>query len=83
MALPPAEGHSFIVRIWRESRDQPGAGSTWRGTIEHVGDARRQSFTELRQLERFIAPYLRQLGVTRGWRDRLGWWRSGGPEGEA
>ena len=83
MALPAAEGHSFIVRIWRESREEPGAGSTWRGTIEHVEDGRREPLTELRQVERFIAPYLRQLRVTRGWRDRLGWRRLPGSEGEA
>lgn len=80
MALPAAEGHSFIVRIWRESRDMPGGRSTWRGTIEHVEDGRRRYLTDLRQSERFIEPYLRRMGIVRGWRERLGWRKRPGPE---
>jgi hypothetical protein len=46
--------NSFVVRIWHEAVDSEGNVTTWRGSIEHVGSARRLYFQDLDQLVAFI-----------------------------
>jgi len=48
------EIHSFIVRIWKESREAPGAHSELRGSIDHVATGRRLYFRDLNGILRFI-----------------------------
>jgi hypothetical protein len=45
--------HLFIVRIWQET-GQP-AGAAWRGQVEHAPSRRRMYFSNLRDLDDFIA----------------------------
>jgi hypothetical protein len=53
----------FIVRIWRELRDTPGAPPEWRGRIEHLQSHRQAYFNELEEVLRFITPYLEKMRV--------------------
>lgn len=46
---------SFIVRIWHEAVDSDGRVLAWRGSIDHVGSARRLHFQDLEKVVRFIA----------------------------
>ncbi len=50
--------HSFIVRIWNEATDQNGTPTTWRGSIDHVGQGERLYFYELDGVVRFIREQL-------------------------
>ncbi len=45
--------HLFIVRIWQEGGQ--AAGMTWRGQVEHAPSRRRMYFSNLRDLDDFIA----------------------------
>ena len=47
--------NSFVARIWHEAVDSEGNVTTWRGSIEHVGSARRLYFQDLDHLVAFIA----------------------------
>jgi len=49
-----ADTHAFIVRIWYEPLDDEGTQTTWRGSIEHVGSAKRTYFRAIEELVRFI-----------------------------
>lgn len=50
--------HSFIVRLWRESREIEDAISEWRGMIEHVESGERIYLRDLNTIVYFIAKYL-------------------------
>lgn len=56
---------AFIVRIWCESRESPGA-EVWRGSIEHVGSGQRAYFRELDAVTRFLQPHIEAFGVDPG-----------------
>lgn len=56
----PGDRHSFIVRIWWENRDLPGAEQQWRGMIEHVASGERRYFLDLQEIQTFIRAYLPQ-----------------------
>ncbi|MCZ7666768.1 MAG: hypothetical protein M5U34_05855 [Chloroflexi bacterium] len=30
------EGHSFLIRLWKENRDNPMQADVWRGWVQHV-----------------------------------------------
>ena len=45
---------SFVVRIWHEAVDGNGEIIAWRGSIDHVGSARRVYFQDLQEVTRFI-----------------------------
>ncbi len=53
-----AEAHSFVVRIWRESRDDPEAPAEWRGWIEHVQSEQRHYFRDINDISRIVAAYV-------------------------
>lgn len=63
--------HAFIVRIWREPREIPGATPKWRGWIEHVASKEHRAFEDLYSIVTFIEPYLMQLGVRLAVRQRI------------
>jgi hypothetical protein len=63
MRSPGENIQVFIVRIWREPREVPGATPVWRGVIEHVPGTKRRHLKELRDISDFIAPYLEGMGV--------------------
>jgi hypothetical protein len=58
MTLFEAEAHSFVLRIWRENRDDPTVDAEWRGWIEHVQSGRRTYFRELQEIEQLLAEYM-------------------------
>ena len=55
--------HSFIVRLWRESREIEDAISEWRGMIEHVESGERIYLRDLNTIVYFIAKYLEHQEV--------------------
>lgn len=63
MTLSGDDTHVFIVRIWREPRELPGAQPVWRGSIEHLPTNARRYFVDLDDIVDFIAPYLETMGV--------------------
>jgi hypothetical protein len=46
--------HSFIVRVWRESRELPDASQEWRGVVEHVHTGEHHYFLDLAEILSFI-----------------------------
>jgi len=46
--------HSFVVRIWREEKNPAGTATTWRGSIQHVGQGERRYFVDLGEIGRYI-----------------------------
>lgn len=53
MARPTSTEHVFIVRIWHEAGQ--AAGAAWRGQVEHAPSRQRMYFSNLRDLDDFIA----------------------------
>ncbi len=47
--------HTFVVRIWEERRDVPGAPSTWRGRVDDVRSGARRYFTTLEDLVAYLS----------------------------
>ena len=54
------EVHSFVIRIWRENQDNPGAPGEWRGWIQHVQRDKRHYFQEVNDISRIVAGYLNE-----------------------
>jgi len=50
--------HSFIVRIWHESRDLPGAIQEWRGVVEHVPSGAHRYFLDFAEILSFIQSFI-------------------------
>jgi hypothetical protein len=69
MASIQPHTHSFIVKVWLTSPDGETCRYTWHGRVTHVPSGRDRYFLDLKDLARFITPYLHQLGV----RPTLGW----------
>ena len=72
MASIQPNTHSFIVKVWLASPDGTGSRPAWRGRVTHVPSGASRHFRDLVEVNRFIAPYLHQLGVrpTMRWRLR-------------
>jgi hypothetical protein len=58
MTLFEAEGHSFVLRIWRENRDNPATDAEWRGWIEHVQTGQRAYFRQLQEIGQILSGYM-------------------------
>jgi hypothetical protein len=58
-----ANTHVFIIRVWREQRDNEMATPEWRGVIEHVPTGQRRYFKDPALIVEFIGPYLQQTGI--------------------
>lgn len=52
------EAHSFVIRLWRENRDDPQAKAVWRGWIDHVQSGQRHYFQEMNAIQNIIASYV-------------------------
>jgi hypothetical protein len=65
------ESCTFIIRIWREPREEQGARTLWRGVIEQIPSGQRQSIHSLNDIENFIIPYLKAFNLRTGF-----WWRA-------
>jgi hypothetical protein len=57
------EGCSFIIKIWREEPEAEGGPVGWRGHITHVPSGDRRHFEDLREVPKFIVPFLRSMGI--------------------
>lgn len=55
--------HSFIVRIWLESRDIKGKAPEWRGMIEHVTSGDQHYFQDMAHIPIFMELYLKKKGI--------------------
>lgn len=66
---------SFIVKVWLEETPEETDEPTWRGHITHVPSGERRYLQTLDDVSAFIEPYLLQLGVRSGLRDRRTWRR--------
>ena len=44
----------FIVRVWKEPREQADVGALWRGTVEHVASKTVRHIGELGDLVEFV-----------------------------
>lgn len=53
-----AEAHSFVLRIWRENREDPDAPAVWRGWIEHVQSEQRHYFRKLGDIPSIVSAYV-------------------------
>ncbi len=58
MARFDQETHSFIIRLWREHRDQPEEIAIWRGWIEHLPSGQRHYFKDTEGLHDIVFDYL-------------------------
>lgn len=48
----------FIVRLWREPREIPGAPPELRGSVEHLASGTRRYFRKLDSILSFIVAYV-------------------------
>ncbi len=55
------EAHSFVIRIWKENRDDGTAPAPdapiWRGWIRHVQSDHQYYFTDTAEISRIVARY--------------------------
>jgi hypothetical protein len=66
--------HAFIVRVWLEQRELESALPEWRGMVEHVASGKRRYFTDLNEINDFIADYLEGIAVNRSkFQEALAW----------
>jgi hypothetical protein len=50
----PVKTDVFIVRIWKEPREQQHARTVWRGSVEHVASKAIRHIGELSDLVDFV-----------------------------
>jgi len=53
-----AEAHSFVMRIWRENRDDPDSPAEWRGWLEHVQSTQRHYFRSVSDIPQIVSAYI-------------------------
>jgi hypothetical protein len=66
MELSKIDTQSFIVKIWLEETVEEAGRATWRGHITHVPSNERRYLQDLDEIEAFITPYLKKMGVRVG-----------------
>lgn len=54
--------HSFIVRVWREGREDQSGGQ-WRGSVQHVASGQHVHFSSFEALNRFLQLYVEQPAI--------------------
>lgn len=57
-----ADTQAFVIRIWIEEAEDDGQ-HTWRGYITHVFSGQQSYLKHLEDIQTFIVPYLRAMGV--------------------
>lgn len=60
MQLFETSTESFIVKIWTEEERE---SITWQGQITHVLSGEKRHFNSLDEIERFMLPYLLEIGM--------------------
>lgn len=66
--------HSFIVKVWIEEEINKHGNPIWHGHITHVPDGEQRYLRNLSEIERFVEPYLSNMGIRFGLRDRIRKW---------
>ncbi len=51
------EAHSFVIRIWKENRDDPSKPPVWRGWIRHVQSDQLTYFSDTADISRIVAHF--------------------------
>lgn len=54
---------SFIVKVWVEDNTKAGGQGEFRGHITHVTSHERHYLKNLGDIEKFITPYVEEMGV--------------------
>ena len=65
------DAQSFIVKVWVEDGNGETGQAVLRGHITHVSGGRQRYIKNLDEIEDFIAPYLKEMGVRPGIRWRV------------
>jgi hypothetical protein len=52
------EGHSFVIRLWRESGDPANPKGEWRGWVTHVQSDKRYYVRSSAEIEHVISTYM-------------------------
>ena len=63
MKLFETSTESFIVKIWTQEGGSGAEGANWRGQVTHVLSGEQRNFRNLAEIEQFMLPYLRELGM--------------------
>lgn len=63
--------HSFIVKVWLEEDANKDGGPTWHGHITHVPGGEQRHIRDLSEIETFVEPYLKAMGIRFGLRERI------------
>jgi hypothetical protein len=58
MSYFESHAHSFVLRIWQESAEDPESPGEWRGWIEHVQSGQRHYFGHVTELSAIVAGYV-------------------------
>ena len=62
---------SFIVKVWLEENSNEEGVPTWHGHITHVPGGAQRYIRDLREIETFVEPYLKAMGIRFGLRERI------------
>ncbi len=52
------QGHSFVIRLWKELGDPARPDGVWRGSITHVESNKRYYVRSTTEIERIVASYM-------------------------
>jgi hypothetical protein len=52
--------HIFVLRVWVELREIPGAAPEYRVAVEHIPGGEQAALTDLNQIPTLIMSYFRQ-----------------------
>jgi len=63
MNLFETSTESFIVKIWTSEEESGVDGVNWCGQVTHVLSGEQRFFRNLAEIEQFMLPYLRELGM--------------------
>jgi len=68
--------HSFIVKVWVEEEVNMHDNPIWHGQITHVPGGEQRYLRNLSEIEEFVVPYLRAMGIRFGLCQRIRRWLS-------
>ena len=68
--------HSFIVKVWIEEEANEHGNPIWHGHITHVPGGEQRYLRNLSEIEAFVKPYLQDMGIRFGLRERIERWLS-------
>jgi hypothetical protein len=66
MSLLGERSASFIIRIWRDDREDTFTEVVWRGSIENVRSGDKVYFRKLAVIEDFLKQQLLNIGIEPG-----------------